>query len=135
MSEKKRVLLVEDNTLAAKVATTILARFDCETDVAPDAITALEYFSRHGYDFILTDIALPDMGGYVFAEVIRVMEHQTGKRIPIFSLTAKAVPIADSEVNVLKGEKDFKSAIDAAFVKPLEDHHVTHMLDNYVSMP
>lgn len=51
-----RILVVEDNVIAQKVAKTILNTMNCEVDVAANGKEALTQINNHHYDLIFMDI-------------------------------------------------------------------------------
>ena len=85
-----RILLVEDNALAQKVATSMLNTLQCEVDIAESGRRALMLFEPRKYDLILMDVGLPDLSGSTVAELIRQLEIKQSSllRVPIIALTA-----------------------------------------------
>ena len=65
-----RVLLVEDDTIAAKGLSLVLRTAGAVIDVADCGEEALELTRHYDYDIVVLDIMLPDMEGY---EVVRRM--------------------------------------------------------------
>ena len=65
-----RVLLVEDDTIAAKGLTLVMRGGGAVVDVADGGEEALELVRHYEYDIVVLDIMLPDMEGY---EVVRRM--------------------------------------------------------------
>lgn len=105
-----RVLLVEDTLISKKVIVMTFDLLNCQLDVADTGAQAIEFVSRHTYDFILMDLGLPDFDGFTVTKAIRAMG-QRGKEIPIFALTAHATD-HDQQQSVQVGMDDY-------FVKPL----------------
>ena len=60
-SHQRKILLVEDDQLSAKIVQNILSELNCMVDIAPDAKTALKIVQKQNYHLILMDIGLPDM--------------------------------------------------------------------------
>ncbi|WP_126322622.1 ATP-binding response regulator [Candidatus Rickettsiella viridis] len=87
-SHRNRVLIVEDNTIAANVAHNMLSKLDCQTDVAPDGKTALEKIEKNHYDLVLMDMGLPDGDGCDVTQRIRLKKKQPNPSVPIIGLTA-----------------------------------------------
>ena len=58
-----RVLVVEDNPLAARAIKAMLTTMGCETQLAGTAKEALELVTQQTPDIILLDLCLPDMDG------------------------------------------------------------------------
>jgi CheY-like chemotaxis protein len=79
-----RILLVEDDAIAAKVAQSQLVSLGCSVDIAPNGKLALKQVIQHEYTFVLVDIGLPDMTGIDVAKSIRAWK----KHLPIIGLTA-----------------------------------------------
>lgn len=86
------ILLVEDNPMAMKVADMILNKQGAITDKAYNSHDALSLFKKNHYDFIITDIGLPDYSGFELAQKIRAFENEQGSPFPtpIIGLTAHA---------------------------------------------
>jgi two-component system aerobic respiration control sensor histidine kinase ArcB len=82
------ILLVEDNAIAAKVATLLLTRLGASVKVAYTGKAAIEEATQKNYDLILLDIGLPDMSGIEVAQEIRTFEAGKNRSTPIVALTA-----------------------------------------------
>jgi two-component system aerobic respiration control sensor histidine kinase ArcB len=82
------ILLVEDNAVAAKVATLLLTRLGASVKVAYTGKTAIEEATQKNYDLILLDIGLPDISGIEVAQKIRAFEAEKNRSTPIVALTA-----------------------------------------------
>lgn len=112
-----KVLVVDDVANNRKLLVEILAdRAICETAV--DGKDALEVY-RHSlktqpFDFILLDIALPDMDGVAVLRTIRDIEESNGiplgEGIPIIMVTAHKEPFMSS----------FKQGADEYILKPVD---------------
>jgi CheY-like chemotaxis protein/nitrogen-specific signal transduction histidine kinase len=66
-----RVLVVDDNTAAARLLSTIVSRWRHDVQTAFDGETALEMANRYHPDVVLLDIGLPGMSGYQVAKSLR----------------------------------------------------------------
>lgn len=66
----RRVLIVEDDEPLADVIAEVLTFDNCETDFAPNALTALEQLQSGNYDAIVCDVLMPRMSGEEFYRVI-----------------------------------------------------------------
>jgi two-component system aerobic respiration control sensor histidine kinase ArcB len=82
------ILLVEDNEIAAKVATLLLTRLGASVTVVSTGKAAITQATTQNYDLILLDIGLPDRSGVEVAQEIRLFEAEENKSIPIVALTA-----------------------------------------------
>jgi two-component system copper resistance phosphate regulon response regulator CusR len=83
-----RILVVEDERVAAEVLAKGLREHAYAVDVAGDGLTALEQAGTNDYDLILLDILLPGLSG---VEVCRRLRRD-GVAIPILMLTARGGP-------------------------------------------
>jgi len=103
MSDDRRLLLVEGNTINQKVALGLLAKIGYSADVAEDGDEALARLKNVRYDLILLDCQMPEMDGFQTASAIRASE-TNGRRIPIIALAADATP--EDEARCLAGGMD-----------------------------
>jgi DNA-binding response OmpR family regulator len=71
MDEKMRILLVEDDEAALKLAKLILEGEGYVVHTAGDGVTALELLNREPYDMLLMDIDLPRMNGFQVCQRVR----------------------------------------------------------------
>lgn len=66
-----RILVVDDAVTVATTLANVLRFWNYTVEVSYDAFSALETASRFKPDVILTDLGLPRMNGYQFAEEVR----------------------------------------------------------------
>ncbi len=88
--EGMKILLAEDNTVNAKLATRVLEKDGVLVDWVADGQQVLEAWQKGRYDLILMDVQMPLMDGFEATEAIRAAENE-GERIPIIALTAHAI--------------------------------------------
>lgn len=87
------VLLVDDSAFFRNMLAPVLKAAGYKVRVAPNAqegLTALR--SGQAFDVVLTDIEMPDMNGFEFAETIRGDQHLQG--MPIIALSSVVSPAA-----------------------------------------
>ena len=87
------ILLAEDNELNMEIAEFILQNEGADVTKAWNGREAVEIFekSRPGeFDIILMDIMMPVMNGYEATKIIRSMDREDAKTIPIIAMTANA---------------------------------------------
>ena len=87
------ILLAEDNDLNMEIAEFMLQNEGVEVTKAWDGQEAVKIFekSRSGeFDVILMDIMMPVMNGYEAAKMIRSLDREDAKAIPIIAMTANA---------------------------------------------
>ncbi len=124
MSEKKRTLLIVDDSLIIRQAIAkFLESFDIEIiATAHNGETALELFKKFLPDFVTLDITMPGLGGfYVLEEMVKI--DKNSKIIVVTALSDKGTGLkalkmgASSYLNKPFGAQKFKSA----FQRLLED--------------
>ena len=87
------ILLAEDNELNMEIAEFMLQNEGVEVTKAWDGQEAVELFRKSEtgeFDVILMDIMMPVMNGYEAAKMIRSMDREDAKEIPIIAMTANA---------------------------------------------
>ena len=82
--EKRKVLLVEDDSIAMKITKNLLELIGCEVTCAQNGKEALEHATQ-AYDLILMDIGLPDMNGTEVTKKLKA--NAENKNTPIVALT------------------------------------------------
>lgn len=123
-AEQKRILLVEDDKLAGKIAQSILTGLDAAVDIAPDAKTALENIQDKAYQLILMDIGLPDMDGIALAHRIRLQQWQRTDTTPIVGLTA--------HIDVENRQRCLDAGMNTVILKPLSKASAKELLKTFV---
>jgi len=85
--KKKKILLVEDHQIIARVSKDILEKLDLEVDIASNGTEAL-YLIDNQYDLVIMDIGLPDISGYTVTRCIRENKNPLISQVPIIAITA-----------------------------------------------
>ena len=104
------VLLVDDSAFFRNMLAPVLKAAGYKVRVAPNAqegLTALR--SGQTFDVVLTDIEMPDMNGFEFAETIKADAHLSS--LPIIALSAVVSPAA-IERGRLAGFHDYVAKFD-----------------------
>jgi CheY-like chemotaxis protein len=84
-TNKKSVLLVEDNSLNQKLIGFMLKKHGMEEESCGNGAIAIELLRKKRFDLVLMDVEMPVMNGYESTHFIR---HELGLRVPIIALTA-----------------------------------------------
>ena len=87
------ILLAEDNELNMEIAEFVLQNEGADVTKAWDGQEAVELFrnSEPGeFDVVLMDIMMPVMNGYETTKMIRSLDREDAKAIPIIAMTANA---------------------------------------------
>jgi signal transduction histidine kinase/AmiR/NasT family two-component response regulator len=121
---KNRVLLVEDNTIAAQVVSHMISTLGCNrVDVADTGKMAIQLAKNNVYDLIFMDIGLPDIDGY-----------ETTRQIRLNELNKKHVPIVALTAHLDEDNKQFfiDSGINAMLSKPLLKDKAKDILNSFI---
>jgi two-component system chemotaxis sensor kinase CheA len=87
------ILLVDDSAFFRNMLAPVLKAAGYKVRVAPNAQEGLEALrSGQSFDVVLTDIEMPDMNGFEFAETIRADAHLSA--MPIIALSSMVSPAA-----------------------------------------
>ncbi|WP_194725285.1 PAS domain S-box protein [Noviherbaspirillum malthae] len=120
-TEKKRILVVDDNVDAALTTGEILRILGHEVDIAHDGLTAVSAAGAGNQDIILMDIGLPGIDGYEAARRIRAQQQGSTSRSLLIAVTGWGQ------------EKDKELAFDAGFdlhwVKPVTLEKLKELLE------
>ena len=87
------ILLAEDNELNMEIAEFMLQNAGADVAKAWNGQEAVELFRKSEpgeFDVILMDIMMPVMNGYEVAKLIRSLDREDAKTIPIIAMTANA---------------------------------------------
>lgn len=111
----RRVLLVEDHDLNAKIVIRLLESKQIQVDWVVNGKEAVDKFSQkepYTYDAILMDIQMPVMDGIQASKEIRKIERTDARLIPIIALTANAFDV--------DMQRSKSAGMNAHLVKPIE---------------
>ncbi len=125
-SESIQILLVEDNVVNQKVATSMLKKIGLShIHLAEDGREAVDMSRHQTYDLVLMDCQMPEMSGYEATGLIRQREReQQLPRIPIIAMTANAMA-EDREKCLAAGMDDYLS-------KPVKIDHLRERLAHWL---
>ncbi len=87
------ILLAEDNELNMEIAEFVLQNEEAVVTKAWNGQKAVDIFRKNRpgeFDVILMDIMMPVMNGYEATKMIRSLEREDAKTIPIIAMTANA---------------------------------------------
>jgi signal transduction histidine kinase/CheY-like chemotaxis protein/HPt (histidine-containing phosphotransfer) domain-containing protein len=102
------VLIVDDNEVNLKVAVGLLKPYKMQVDTAMSGKSAIQMITNNHYDIICLDHMMPGLDGIETTKIIRAMNDEYYKKIPIIALTANAVSGA-REMFIEAGMNDFIS--------------------------
>lgn len=123
-TSQRKILLVEDDNLAAKIAQIIFSELNSVVDVAHDAKTALQRIQQQDYHLILMDIGLPDMDGIALTHRIRLQQWQRTNSTPIVGLTA--------HIDIENRQRCLDAGMNTVILKPLKKGTALELLATFV---
>ena len=118
MTQRPRVLLVEDNPITRKLVRFALQQADIDLVEAVDGTTAIELAQRQRPDLILQDLVLPDMDGFRLVTAFRALPEL--RTVPVLAFSG------------LISQPDEKRIAGAGFTdfvtKPVEPSKLVRMI-------
>ena len=108
MSNKKNILLVEDDLNFGSILNDYLKLHSYRTTLARNGSEGLNKFKKYDYDMCILDVMMPIKDGFTLAQEIREID----EKVPLIFLTAKAL-----KEDMIRG---FKIGADDYLVKPFD---------------
>lgn len=102
------ILVLEDDAKLNQLVCTYLRDYGFETKGCLNAQNAYDEMYNRLYDLIISDIMMPEINGFEFAQTVR----QVNKHIPILFMSARD--------DLPAKQKGFQLGIDDYMVKPVE---------------
>lgn len=123
MSDRKTVLVVEDNKMNLELVTDILEARGYDVIQATSGNEALEIANSEQPDLILMDIQLPEMDGL---EVTRHLKKNTStKDIEVIALTAYAMRGDEAKAR--------EAGCSSYIAKPINTREFARLIDSYLA--
>jgi len=121
-----RILLAEDNSIAAKVFETLLSRKGHRVTMVKDGEEALRAARDGEYHLAFIDLRMPHMDGLEFTRRYRAMEADD-LHMPILALTANTAEDLLQECR--------EAGMDGFLNKPVEPEQIDKIVSRYVQAP
>ena len=122
MSQKKKILLVDDSRTVLLMHQLLLADRGYELITARDGQDAMDLALAERPDIIFMDVLMPRMDGYAACQALRA--HESTQHIPIIMVTTRGEPH-----NVQRG---FESGCSAYMTKPFNSNELLDKLERYL---
>lgn len=103
---KARVLIVDDNAINLKVAVGLMQPYRMQIMTVDSGKAAIAMLRSKDIDLVLMDHMMPEMDGVEATQIIRQMEGEYYRKLPIIALTANAVN-GVREMFIESGFQDF----------------------------
>jgi DNA-binding response OmpR family regulator len=104
MTDKLKILIVEDQTSVAMMMVFLLTRAGCETQTALSAEKALRLAQTETFDLITLDVGIPDLDGFRLFQKLRQIPHL--KETPIVFVSGNS-SIENQQRGLDLGAADF----------------------------
>jgi len=102
MSQKSRVLIIEDDRELARLLQLDLQRHDFDVTVTNNGLEGLRMFQSGRHDLVVLDVALPMMDGLTVCERIREISN-----VPVLMMTAHAISERDIAEGLNRGADEY----------------------------
>lgn len=123
MAKELRFLVVDDFSTMRRIVRNLLKESGyAEADEAEDGVVALQKLRASNFDFVVTDINMPNMNG--FQLLAEVKKDDKLKHIPVLMVTAEA----RKEDIVLAAQQGAAGYIVKPFTKATLEDKVIHIL-------
>ncbi len=119
-SEKKHVMVVDDEAKIAQLLKTYLESFGYEVEMQYSGMAALDAAKEHQPDLVILDLKLPDISGFEVSDHLREVYSQD--TLPILMLTS--MDRAEDR------EKGFEHGANAYMGKPFDFSEVVLQVEN-----
>jgi DNA-binding response OmpR family regulator len=116
MSQKSKILLVEDDINFGDVLSAYLEMNEYEVTLATDGEMGLDTFKKGRYDLCIFDVMMPKKDGFALAKDVRELD----QTVPIIFLTAKTM-----KEDIIKG---FKAGADDYMSKPFTSEELLYRI-------
>ncbi len=123
MANALRFLVVDDFSTMRRIVRNLLKESGfSEADEAEDGVVALQKLRASNFDFVVSDINMPNMNG--FQLLAEIKKDEKLKHIPVLMVTAEA----RKEDIVLAAQQGAAGYIVKPFTKATLEEKVTHIL-------
>lgn len=125
IKNRLKALFIEDNPAAMKVGILFLRSIDYDVTVATDVKSALKTLNESKFDFVVSDIGLPDGTGIDIIKEIKTNANALNFSTPFFALTANA-----DQGTLTEAEK---SGFLHVMIKPMQKELIRSLVAQCVS--
>ena len=121
-----RVLLVEDNMMAQKIAQSLLVDLGCQVDTADCGMQGVDLFEKTDYQLVFVDIGLPDISGF---DVIKRIKEKARHNTHYTSITVLTAHAEQEELQTNSSNILWESILR----KPLTREKAIRFIDNHLA--
>ncbi|HMI01578.1 MAG TPA: PAS domain S-box protein [Pedobacter sp.] len=121
----KKILVVDDNEINILVAGRMLSKWGFELDFASGGVEAIAKVKCNKYDLIFMDIKMPGIDGFETTSIIRKIEGDYFKSVPIIALTASTLQDENLKFKV--------SGMNGHILKPFKPADIRNIISAHIS--
>lgn len=122
MSESRQALVVDDNQLNSRLVAVFLKRLGWQAHIVDNGEAALATLRSQGFDLVLLDMRMPQLGG---EEVCRRIRMELGlTELPVVAYTAHSTP--EEKARILAG------GFSGLLIKPISFVDLRSVCDEFV---
>ncbi len=129
MSEKKRILIVDDEPDFSMIVQTYLEKEGFATELAYNGLEGFEKIKANPPDAIVLDVMMPEMDGYELCAALK--QDPAYANIPIVLLTAVADRVTSTKYSHYDG---MSTEADDYLPKPASAEDITQSVKRLVGM-
>ena len=130
MSEKKRILVVDDEPDFCSIVQGNLEKEGFEVEVAYDGVQGLEKVKANPPDAIVLDVMMPEKDGYAMCKELKADEKYAD--IPVILLTAVGSHVTSTRYSHRDG---MSTEADDYIPKPASAEEITESIKRLVGSP
>lgn len=119
-----KILLTDDNDESRLISAQRLSEYGISPDIAKNGVQAIRMVRENDYDLVFMDGIMPELDGLKATAVIRNLNGEKFKKVPIIALTA-----------ALAGAEDFRyreAGMNDFLTKPIEKVRLDEVLRRYI---
>jgi len=123
LNVRRRILVVDDNSIAQTIASRVLRRHAYEVEIASDGPDALVKASQSEFNLILMDLQMPGMNGFETAQSIRALPAYA--QVPIIAVTANC----SSDYR----DQCIRSGMQGFLAKPVQTRELVKTVEKFLA--
>ncbi len=119
-----KILVVDDNEINTLLTKRVLGKFGLTVITTNSGINGIELLKTKDFDLVLMDVHMPDLNGYETTEILRSIDDEYYKNLPIIALTASVLDDSVGEIEK-SGMTDFQ-------LKPFKPAELINKIAKYI---
>jgi signal transduction histidine kinase/FixJ family two-component response regulator len=124
-TKKQTFIVVDDDINLLNLTSGVLKQEQHQVLSFSNPAKALETIQNTPFDFVITDIQMPEIDGFLFLEKLRELPDSVFKNQPVIALTGRT----DLELSVYK-EAGFSTVVKKPYSPKILLETIQHILDN-----